>query len=152
MNLWKLKERRSREKKTLIVLNVVDATPRVHIASKIPNQSSHKLWETFAHGWLCWAGAPKCLRVDLHRAQIRKEFFDQAEGRGIFVYFVLAETHWHMGQVENNARNLRMMGNRKMEDLDIDEAYFRQLLDELTETKNNLVQPNGYLPRQRVLG
>ena len=138
--------------KTLIVLNVVDAAPRVHIASRIPNQTSHTLWRTFAHGWLRWAGALKCLRFDLHRAQIRKEFFDQAEGHGFFVDFVLAEAHLHMRQVENHARNLRMMGNREMEDLDIDEAYFRQLLNELTDAKKTIwynpmdnCRDNGFL-------
>ena len=72
----------------------------MHIASIILNHTSHTLWKTFAHGSLRWAGAPKYLRVDLHRAQISKEFFDHAEGRGICVDFVLAAAHWHMGQVK----------------------------------------------------
>ena len=42
-------------------------------------------------------------------------------------------------QVENHARYLRMMGNRTVEDLDIDEADFQQLLGELTDANNNLV-------------
>ena len=90
--------------------------------------------------------------MDPHRAQISKEFFDQAEGRGIFVDVGLAEAHRHMEQVENHTGNLRMVGNRTMEDLDIDEADFQQLLDELTDAKNNLAQHNGYLPRPWVLG
>ena len=52
---------------------------------------------------------------------------------------VPAEAHWHMEQVENHARYLGMMGNRTKEDLDIDEADFPQLLDELTDAKNSLV-------------
>ena len=119
VNFWKLKERHSREKKTL------DAASGMHIASRIPNQTSHTLWKTFPHGWLLWAGASKCLRVHLHRAQISKEFFDQAEERRIFVDPVPAEA-----QVENHARYLRMMGNRTLEDCDIYEADFQQLLDE----------------------
>ena len=51
----------------------------------------------------------------------------------------------HMVQVENNARCLRMMGNRTMEDLDIDEAECQLLLDELTDAKNNLVQHTGHV-------
>ena len=65
---------------------------------------------------------------------------------------VLAEAHWRMRQVENHARYLRMVGNRTVEDLDIDEADFQQLLDELTDANNNLVQHNEYLPRHWVLG
>ena len=65
---------------------------------------------------------------------------------------VLAEAHWRKRQVENHARYLRMMGNRTVEDLDIDEADFQQLLDELTDANNNLVQHNEYLPRHWVLG
>ena len=35
---------------------------------------------------------------------------------------VPAEAQWHMGQVENHARYLRVLGNRMMEDMDIDAA------------------------------
>ena len=77
--------------------------------------------------------------MDLHRAQISTEFFDQAEGRGIFVGPVLAEAHWHMEQVENRARHLLEVGNRTKEDMDMDEADSQQLLDELTYAENNHV-------------
>ena len=86
--------------------------------------------------------------MDPHRAQITREFFDQAEERGIFVGAVPAEAHWHMGQVENHARYLRMMGKPRMEDMIIDEVDVQKLLDELTDAKNNLVQHDGYLLRQ----
>ena len=46
---------------------------------------------------------------------------------------VLAQAHWHMAQVEKQARYLRVMGNRTMEDMDTDKADFQQLLDELTD-------------------
>ena len=127
VNFWKLEELNSREQKTLTILNLVDAASEMHIAAGVPNQTSHTMWKTFAHGWLRWAGASKCLIVDARRAQISKEFFDQAEGRGIFVDPVPAEAHWHVEQVEHHARYLRMMGNRTMEDLDITEADFQQL-------------------------
>ena len=52
-------------------------------------------------------------------------------------------------QLEHLARYLRVMGNQTKEDLDIDEAEFQQLLDEMKDAINNLVQHNGYLPRQR---
>ena len=45
-----------------------------------------------------------------------------------------------MGQVENNARYLRQMGD------------FQTMLDELTDAKNSLVQHNEYMPRQWVFG
>ena len=35
---------------------------------------------------------------------------------------VPAEAQWHMEQVENHARCLRVMGNRTLGDMDIDEA------------------------------
>ena len=47
--------------------------------------------------------------MEPRRAQISKEFIDETEGRAIFVDPVPAEAHWHMGQVENRVRNLRMM-------------------------------------------
>ena len=44
-----------------------------------------------------------------------------------------------------------MMGNRTVEILDdIDESDLRQLLDELTDAKNNLAQQNVCLPRKWV--
>ena len=48
---------------------------------------------------------------------------------------VLAEAHLHMEQARNRARYLCMMGSRTVEDLDIDEADFQQLLDELTDAR-----------------
>ena len=83
----------------------------------------------------------KCFRVDPHRAQISGVFFDQAQGSEIFVDTVLAEAHWHMEQLENHARYLRVMGNRTVEDVDIDEADFQQLLDELTDAKKSCTTP-----------
>ena len=84
--------------------------------------------------------------------QTSKEVFDQAEGRGVCVGSVVAEAHWHMERVENHARDLRIMRDRTMEHLITDEADFLQLLGEFTDAKNNLVQHNGYLPRQEILG
>ena len=72
------------------------------------------------------------------------------DGESLWTLLLLKLTH--MGQVENHARYLRMMRNRTMEDMGIDEADVQQLLDELTGAKNNLVQHSGYLPRQWVLG
>ena len=40
----------------------------------------------------------------------------------------------------------------QLEDVDIVEAEVQQLLDEWTDSKSNLVQNNGYLPRQGVPG
>ena len=75
-------------------------------------------------------------------------FFDKAEGRGIFVEPTPAEAHWQTGQVENNARYLRQMGFRIVEDIDVSQSDFQTMLDELTDAKNSLVQHNGYMPRQ----
>ena len=97
-------------------------------------------------------GSPRCLRVDPHRSQIARGFFDKAEGRGIFVEPTPAEAHWQMGQVKNNARYLRQMGYRIVEDIDVSQSDFQTMLDELTDAKNSLVQHNGYMPRQWVFG
>ena len=62
------------------------------------------------------------------------------------------KAHWQMGQVENNARYLRQMGYRIVEDIDVSQSDFQTLLDELTDAKNSLVQHKGYMPRQWVFG
>ena len=64
-------------------------------------------------------------------------FFDKAEGRGTFVEPTPAEAHWQMGQVENNARYLRQMGYRIVEDIDVSQSDFQTMLDELTDAKNS---------------
>ena len=51
-----------------------------------------------------------------------------------------AEAHRQMGQVENNARYLRQMGYRIVEDIDVSQSDFQTLLHELTDAKNSLVQ------------
>ena len=94
----------------------------------------------------------RCLRVDAHRSQIARGFFDKTEGRDIFVEPTPAEAHWQMGQVENNARYLRQMGYRIVEDIDVSQSDFQTMLDELTDAKSSLVQHNGYMPRQWVFG
>ena len=60
----------------------------------------------------------------------------------------LAESHWQMGQVENNARYLRQIGYRIVEDIDVSQSDFQTMHDELTDAKDSLVQQNGYMPRQ----
>ena len=111
VNFWKITFKESpREKKTLKVPNIVDAASTI--------------WKAFATGWLRWAGSPRCLRVDPHRSQIARGFFDKAEGRGIFVEPTPAETHWQMGQVENKARYLRQMRYRLVEDIDVSQSDF----------------------------
>ena len=57
-----------------------------------------------------------------------------------------------MRRVGNQARYVRVMFNRTTADVEIDEADFQQLSDELTAAKNNLVQHNGYMPRHCVFG
>ena len=96
-----------REKKTLKVLNIVNAASGMHIAIQVADQTAETIWKAFATGCLSWAGSPRCLRVDPHRSQIAKGIFDKAEGRGILVEPTPAEAHWQIGQVENNARYLR---------------------------------------------
>ena len=115
-------------------------------------KTAETIWRAFATGWLRWAGSSRCLRVDPHRSQIPRGFFDEAEGRGIFVEPTPAEAHWQMGQVENNARYLRQIGYRIVEGVDVSQSDFQTMLDELTDAKNSLVQHNGYMPRQWVFG
>ena len=55
-----------------------------------------------------------------------------------------------MGQVENNARYLRQLGYRIVEDIDVSQSDFQTLLDELTAAKNSLVQHNGCMPSQAI--
>ena len=153
VNFWKITFKGSREKKTLKVLNIVDAASGIHIAIQVADQTAKTIWKAFATGWLRWAGSPRCLRVDPHSSQIAKGFFDKAEGRGIFVEPTPAEAHWQMGQVETQCtRYLRQMEYKILEDIDVSEGDFQTLLDELTDAKNSFVQQNGYMPRQWVFG
>ena len=45
-----------------------------------------------------------------------------------------ADAHWQIGQVENNARYLRQMGYRIVEDIDVSQSDFQTMLDELTDS------------------
>ena len=100
VNFWKITFKESpRVKTTLKVLNIVDAASRMYIAIQIADQTAESIWRAFATGWLRWAGSSRCLRVDPHRSQIARGFFDKSEGRGIFVEPTPAEAHWQMGQV-----------------------------------------------------
>ena len=143
VSFWKITFKESpREKKTLKVLNIVDAASGMHIAIQIADQTAETIWKAFATGWLTWAGSPRCLRVDPHRSQIARGFFDRAEGRGIFVEPTPAEAHWHIGQVEINARYLRQIRYKILEDIGVSQSDFQTMLDELTDAKNSLVQHN----------
>ena len=44
------------------------------------------------------------------------------------------------------------MGYRIVEAIDVSQSDFQTMLDELTDAKNSLVHPNGYMPRQWVFG
>ena len=105
VNFWNWKECDSSVKKTLAVVNIVDAALVKHIASRIPNQTSHTLWgrlsrmadfvvlmRRYASEW------------DLHRAQISRTLFDQVKGCASFVDSDLAEAQCHMGQLDTHAR------------------------------------------------
>ena len=152
VNFRKITIKESRVKTTLKVLNIVDAASGMHIAIQIADQTAETIWRAFATVWLRWAGSPRCLRIDPHRSQIAREFFDKAEGRGIFVEPTPAEAHWYIGQVENNAWYLRQMEYRIVEDIDVSQSDFQTMLDEQMDAKNSLVQHNGYMPRQWVFG
>ena len=64
------------------------------------------------------------VRVDPHRAQMAKEFFNKCETKDIKVDPAPAEAHWWMGIVEAHAQYLRQMGNKAMKDITIKEADF----------------------------
>ena len=57
-----------------------------------------------------------------------------------------------MGMVEVHAKHLRTMGYHAMTEVVIDEEDMQPLIDELCDAKNSLVQHNGYMPRQWVMG
>ena len=154
LNFWKISFKLfPRVKTTLKVLNIVDAASGMHIAIQVAaDHTAETIWEAFATGWLGLAGSPRCLRVDPHSSQIARGFLDKAEGRGIFVEPTAAEAHWQMGQVENNARYLRQIGHKILEDIDVSQNDFQTSHDELTDAKNSLVQQSGYMPRQWVFG
>ena len=80
----------------------------------------------------------KCLKVDRHREQISNDLFDKAEGRESLWTLLLLKLTDTWRQVENHARRLRRIENQTMEGLDINEADFQQLLDELTDAKKML--------------
>ena len=94
VNFWKITIKESRVKTTLKVLNIVDAASGMHIVIQIADQTAETIWRAFATGWLRWAGSPRCLRVDPHRSQVAREFFDKTEGRGLLVEPTPAEAHW----------------------------------------------------------
>ena len=116
VNFWKISFKKSREKKTLKVLNIVETASGMHIAMQVADQTAETIWKAFATGWLRLAGRPRCLRVDPHSSQIARGFFDKAEGRG------------QMGQVENNAWYLRQTGYKILEDIDVSQSDFQTLL------------------------
>ena len=150
VDFWKVTFKESPRVKTMRLQNIVDAVSGMHIAIQIADQTAETIWKAFATGWLRWAGSPRCLRVDPHRSQIARGFFDKAEGRGIFVEPTLAEAHWQMGQVVNNARYLRQMGYKILEHIDVSEGDFQTMHDELSDAKNSLgnrmdiCQGNGF--------
>ena len=149
VNFWKISFKGyPREKNTLKVLNIVDA----HCDSDCrPNCRDHL--EGVRDRMVEMGWKPKMSSGWIHTFfRSLGGFFDKAEGRGIFVEPTPVEAHWQMGQVENNARSLRQMGYKILEDIDVSEADFQTLLDELTDAKNSLVQQNGYMPRQWVFG
>ena len=94
VNFWKISFKAfPRVKTAMKVLNIVDAPSGMHIAIQIADHTAETIWTAFVTGWLGWAGSARCLRVDPHRSQIAKGFFDKAEGRGIFVEPTPAEAH-----------------------------------------------------------
>ena len=78
VNFWKISFKGSREKKTLKVLNIVDAASGMQIAIQVADQTAETVWKAFATGWLRWAGSPRCLRVDPHSSQITSGFLRQS--------------------------------------------------------------------------
>ena len=59
VNVWKISFKGSREKKTLKVLNIVDASSGMQISIQVADQTAETVWRAFATGWLRWAGSPK---------------------------------------------------------------------------------------------
>ena len=79
VNFWKITFKESpRVQTTLKVLNFVDAALGMHFAIQIADQTAGIIWRAFATGWLRWAGSARRFRVDPHRSQIARVFFDKA--------------------------------------------------------------------------
>ena len=136
-----------------MVLNIVDAASGMHIAIQVADQNCRDHLESFRDrmvemGWKPQMSSSRSAQLSDRQGG----FFDKAEGRGIFVEPTLAEAHWQMGQVENNARYLRQMEYRIVGGIGVSQSNFQTMLDELTDAKNSLVQHNGYMPRQWVFG
>ena len=129
--------------KNIRVLNVIDEASQMHMAVMITNHSVQGVWEAFSAAWLRWAGAPEQLRVDPHRAQIAKEFFNKCEAKNIKVDPATAEAHWWLGIAEAHAQYLRQMRNKVVKDMTIKGADFQELLDELGDAKTRSSNMKG---------
>ena len=83
VNFWKLRECNSKDEKTLTMLNIVDATSRMHIASRNPKSDLEHAVED----------------IRARMAQITRGLYDQAEGGRTFADPMPVEAHWHKIQV-----------------------------------------------------
>ena len=137
VNFWKITFKESpRVKTTLKVLNIVDAASGMHIAIQIADQAAETIWRGFATGWLRWSGSPRCLRVDLHRSQIARRFFDKDAA-----YLLNQHRPKHTGRwdrLKTMPGTCDKMGYRIVEDIDVSQSEFQTMLDELTDAKNSL--------------
>ena len=92
-----------------MVYSMIDEATRFHTAEVVARQTAMDLFEAIMRGWIRWAGPPKFVLVDPHRAQISRVFVDNLGMQGTTVLAGAAEAHWTRGLVERHGDYLREM-------------------------------------------
>ena len=93
----------------VLVYSMIDEATRFHVAEVVIRQGAMDLFEAIMRGWIRWAGSPKFVLVDPHRAQISRVFVDHMGMQGTTVLAGAAEAHWTRGLVERHGDYLREM-------------------------------------------
>ena len=134
-----------------MVYSMIDEATRFHTAEVVVRQGAMDLFEAIMRGWIRWAGPPKFVLVDPHRAQISRVFVDSLGRQGATVLAGAAEAHWIRGFVERHGDYLREMVAKMELDGIPPDISVQCVIDRAAAAKNMMSRIRGYSPSQWVL-
>eukprot|EP00969_Alexandrium_andersonii_P315020 13917071-Alexandrium_andersonii.AAC.1 len=131
-----------------LVYSMVDEATRFHVAEIVQNQRGQTLYEAINRAWIRWAGAPKFIIVDPHKAQVSRTFVSCLGAHGTTVLCGAAEASWTRGLVEKHGDYLRHMANRMADEGLPSSLPAQAVLTAAASSKNAMSRIRGFSPNQ----
>ncbi|CAE7240458.1 RE1 [Symbiodinium sp. CCMP2592] len=141
------------QQKKLKCLSIVCEGTSMHICAPLwKGATAENIAKAYRKSWTRWAGVPIKLFSD-GGSEFDKEFQNALDVQGTCTEKAAAEAPWQNGLCERNNQSWKLIFSKAFEEcVPTSKQEVNQLIDQVNNSKNNMMKRHGYAPCQHVFG